>query len=270
MTASPASSQASCQASDDVAFPLGDARESSVARALDFLAGRPVQPGDERAARSRAQLGGTGPARAAGAGAAERRAARDAGAVLSPRLKRQLGFGLLLLALLGLWAWLEWRERAGPPLPDPKAIETAAAQAGTAIRFRMGGRTIRLAGIDAPELRQACANAQGGEWPCGREAKDALAQLIAANGLQCEERATDRYRRALAICRTEAGDVGEAMVRAGLALGARDPRFDEYPAAMAEARDARRGLWQGRHVHPADWRTAHPRQPNSSSTPTSP
>lgn len=32
--------QASCAASDDLAFPLGDARESSVARALDFLAGR--------------------------------------------------------------------------------------------------------------------------------------------------------------------------------------------------------------------------------------
>lgn len=29
-----------CQASDDVKFPLGDAREASVARALDFLAGR--------------------------------------------------------------------------------------------------------------------------------------------------------------------------------------------------------------------------------------
>lgn len=32
--------EASCQASDDLAFPLGDPRESSVARALDFLAGR--------------------------------------------------------------------------------------------------------------------------------------------------------------------------------------------------------------------------------------
>ena len=30
-----------CQAADDLAFPLGDAREASVARALDFLAGRP-------------------------------------------------------------------------------------------------------------------------------------------------------------------------------------------------------------------------------------
>jgi C-terminal processing protease CtpA/Prc len=33
--------QASCKASDEIAFPLGDPRESSTARALDFLAGRP-------------------------------------------------------------------------------------------------------------------------------------------------------------------------------------------------------------------------------------
>jgi C-terminal processing protease CtpA/Prc len=34
----------SCQAPDDVAFPLGDPREASVARALDFLAGRACTP----------------------------------------------------------------------------------------------------------------------------------------------------------------------------------------------------------------------------------
>ena len=172
----------------------------------------------------------------------------------------------MLLLILGLWAWLQWRERAGPPLPEPKAIETSAVRVGDGDTFRMGGRTIRLAGIDAPELAQTCTNVQGGEYPCGREAKEALTRLLAANGLTCEERAADRYRRALSVCRTEAGDVGEAMVRAGLALGARDPRFDEYPAAMAEARNARRGLWQGAHQHPADWRAAHPRQPRQSRT----
>lgn len=163
--------------------------------------------------------------------------------------------------MLGAWAWLEWRNRAGPPLPEPKALETAAVRVGDGDTFRMSGRTIRLAGIDAPELAQTCSAADGREWPCGREARGRLAELVAATGLQCEERATDRYRRALAVCRTQAGDIGEAMVRAGLALGARDPRFDEYPAAMAEARAARRGLWQGTHQHPADWRAAHPRQP---------
>jgi carboxyl-terminal processing protease len=33
-----------CQATDDIAFPLGDPREASVARALDFLAGRSCTP----------------------------------------------------------------------------------------------------------------------------------------------------------------------------------------------------------------------------------
>lgn len=166
--------------------------------------------------------------------------------------------------MLGVWAWLQWRESAGPPPPEPKAIESGAVRIGDGDTFRMAGRTIRLAGIDAPELAQTCANAAGGEWPCGREARDRLAQLVAAPGLHCEERARDRYRRALAVCRTQAGNVGEAMVRAGLALGARDPRFDEYPAAMAEARAARRGLWEGEHQHPAEWRAAHPRQPRQS------
>ena len=36
--------QATCAAADDLNFPLGDAREASVARALDFLAGRPCNP----------------------------------------------------------------------------------------------------------------------------------------------------------------------------------------------------------------------------------
>lgn len=175
---------------------------------------------------------------------------------MSPRLKRQLGYGLFLVAALALWAWLQWREQS----PAPKPIESGEARAMDGDSFRMGGRTIRLAGIDAPELRQTCQTAEGREWPCGREARETLARLIAAGGLQCEEQAADRYRRALAHCRTGAGNVAEAMVRAGLALGARDPRFDEYPAAMAEARQARRGVWQGSHQHPAEWRAAHPRQ----------
>lgn len=36
--------EASCAAGDDISFPLGDPRENSIARALDFLAGRSCQP----------------------------------------------------------------------------------------------------------------------------------------------------------------------------------------------------------------------------------
>ncbi len=46
--------EASCAAGDDINFPLGDARESSVARALDFLAGRPCTRVTAGAATQRA------------------------------------------------------------------------------------------------------------------------------------------------------------------------------------------------------------------------
>jgi len=36
--------EASCQAADDLTRPLGDPQEQSVARALDFLAGRSCTP----------------------------------------------------------------------------------------------------------------------------------------------------------------------------------------------------------------------------------
>ena len=45
---------ATCQASDDVRYPLGDPREASVARALDFLGGRSCTPIGGGAARAQA------------------------------------------------------------------------------------------------------------------------------------------------------------------------------------------------------------------------
>nr|WP_245953898.1 S41 family peptidase [Parasphingopyxis lamellibrachiae] len=56
-----ASVEASCAAGDDIAFPLGDPRENSVARALDFLAGRSCQPIAGASAGSSAQTGAVAP-----------------------------------------------------------------------------------------------------------------------------------------------------------------------------------------------------------------
>lgn len=54
--------RASCRASDDLAYPLGDPREASVRAALDYLAGRPcstiASAGRELSARSVRSLGG--------------------------------------------------------------------------------------------------------------------------------------------------------------------------------------------------------------------
>ena len=54
--------EASCQAADDITHPLGDPQETSVARALDFLAGRSCtrisvgQITSQASATARAQL----------------------------------------------------------------------------------------------------------------------------------------------------------------------------------------------------------------------
>lgn len=68
---------------------------------------------------------------------------------------------------------------------------------------------------------------------------------------RCAARAPD--------CRAKAGDLGRAMAKAGLALGAGDERFPPPDAEMAAAKKAGRGIWQGAHQHPSAWRKAQPR-----------
>lgn len=79
--------------------------------------------------------------------------------------------------------------------------------------MRIAGERIRLHGIDAPELRQTCADG----WQAGDTARRALVSLVAAGATQCERVTTDRYGRTVAICRVNGEDIGAAMVRRGLA-----------------------------------------------------
>jgi endonuclease YncB( thermonuclease family) len=169
------------------------------------------------------------------------------------RRLRALATWLLLAALLGAALWLERGRLAPQDLPSaaPRVIDGDS--------FRMDGREIRLAGIDAPEYRQTCQAEGGQPWPCGKEARAALEGLVAAPSLRCTREAEDRYGRALAHCRTAAGDVGREMARLGWALGARDARFPEPAREISQAKAARRGIWRGMHQHPADWRKANPR-----------
>jgi endonuclease YncB( thermonuclease family) len=118
--------------------------------------------------------------------------------------------------------------------------------------FRSGER-MRLLGIDAPEIGQTCT-VDALPVPCGRHARDALAELV-KTGVRCRSRSRDAYGRALVNCRTTAGDVSERMVALGQAVAAGCCRAQE-----AEARRARRGLWAGSFDRPADWRRAHPRK----------
>ena len=150
---------------------------------------------------------------------------------------------LAAIGLLAVLAALLW------PPPATLGGRAVAVDGDT---LRIGDTRIRLLGLDAVELDQTCMDGAGRSWPCGREARSALADLLDGATTTCAGDGRDRYSRVLAHCRTAGGDVGERIVRAGWAVADL-----EYGAALAEARLDGRGIWAGRFDDPADWRRRH-------------
>ena len=114
--------------------------------------------------------------------------------------------------------------------------------------LRLGGQSLRLQGIDAPELRQDCQR-DGATWACGRAARDHLRSLVRSGDLQCEGHEKDRYGRLLVTCFNASDNVNAMMVGSGFAVA-----FGRYEREERMARDAGRGLWAGEFMRPADWR----------------
>ncbi|MDE0800939.1 MAG: thermonuclease family protein [Rhodospirillaceae bacterium] len=112
---------------------------------------------------------------------------------------------------------------------------------------------IRLHGIDAPETKQTCQR-DGIDWLCGQDSSKALREYVNGAEVRCEKLDTDRYGRMVARCFGRDGsDIGEWMVRRGLALAYR--RYSrEYVDEEADAETAERGLWSGEFVVPWEWR----------------
>lgn len=117
----------------------------------------------------------------------------------------------------------------------------------------IGGRRVRLHGIDAPESAQRCTDRQGMEYACGRRATAALAEHIGRRPVACEERDVDPYGRIVAVCRMGDEDVNGWMVAQGWAMAYRHYSLAYAPGELG-ARVARRGLWSGDFAAPWDWR----------------
>jgi len=120
--------------------------------------------------------------------------------------------------------------------------------------LRSGDLRIRLFGIDAPELKQQCADQNGVLWGCGFAAQRQLNGLIGTNkDLQCSLRDVDRYGRLIMQCFNGATDIGAAMVRSGHALAYRH-FSDLYIAEEEQAKTALKGIWRGTFSPPWEWR----------------
>lgn len=148
---------------------------------------------------------------------------------------------VLVLALgLGLWA-------TDPAGAAEDLVLTGPAQVRDGDTLDLGGETVRLFAIDAPEAGQSCTDETGRTWPCGREATRALRRL-ATGDVRCEGRGRDRYGRVVATCFVRGTDLAHALVRSGAAFAY--PRYgldyvDAEKAAMIEGRGVWRGVWRG-------------------------
>jgi endonuclease YncB( thermonuclease family) len=117
----------------------------------------------------------------------------------------------------------------------------------------IGGETIRLQGVDAPETDQICLDSRGAVWNCGIDARDRLIQHIGSRETSCVTNGKDAFGRWLATCSTNEGDLSTWLVHEG--LGMAFIRYSNaYVAEEAIARSAQKGMWAGAFIAPWDWR----------------
>lgn len=121
--------------------------------------------------------------------------------------------------------------------------------------LRLGSERVRLWGIDAPELGQACKRA-GVRYDCGAAAKDMLEALTGGGQVECEKIDRDRYGRTVARCFADGLELGAEMVRQGWAVDFERYSKGAYARQQEEARTAGRGLWSGEFAMPWDGGTA--------------
>jgi len=120
--------------------------------------------------------------------------------------------------------------------------------------LRVGGETVRLFGIDAPEIGQPCQRG-GRSFDCGRWASDAVERAYAGKRAICDDRGRDRYGRQISKCAVGGVDIGETLVASGLAEAFRRYSTD-YVDAEKRAIAAGRGIWATEMESPADHRRA--------------
>ncbi|WP_331372870.1 thermonuclease family protein [Sinorhizobium chiapasense] len=114
--------------------------------------------------------------------------------------------------------------------------------------IKLGGKTIRIVEIDAPETYKPRCEL---ERKLGYETKERLRQLLDAGDVTYEATGTDRYGRTLAHVYAGGVNVGEQLMMEGRALRYR-------PGAMAKAE--RVSIWCGVDASTEVFKAAQPQQ----------
>lgn len=138
--------------------------------------------------------------------------------------------------------------------PAPAVAQTTS---GTAVvidgdSLSVGGRAVRLFGIDAPEGKQTCQR-DGTSWACGEEAASQLKAIVDGHVVECSGRGVDQYGRILGVCTANGFELNGAMVEAGWATAYRS-YSDDYVPQEVRAKAARVGIWNSTFVAPEEYR----------------
>ncbi|MEP1208265.1 MAG: thermonuclease family protein [Rhizobiaceae bacterium] len=170
----------------------------------------------------------------------------------SDRLRRRLpqqrgwaSFSTTLVGFAALTAIIVWLDQSS------STTLSGAARIVDGDSLLVRGKSLRLMGIDAPELDQQCQLGSG-PWRCGRDARSALAALIDDRQVSCRTHGHDKYQRLLAICRSNGVELNARMVETGFAVD-----YGGYAAEEGRARRNKLGLWRGDFDFPQEWRQAN-------------
>ena len=121
--------------------------------------------------------------------------------------------------------------------------------------IRVARKEVRLAGLDAPEWDQKAKHQNGYWFNHGRRVKSALIQKIGGKHVSVAVESVDKFGRIVGTVTCEGRDIGEWMVREGLAIAA---YHDRYRQLERGAREAKRGMWA--HAHNFDPRAHRHRE----------
>jgi micrococcal nuclease len=115
---------------------------------------------------------------------------------------------------------------------------------GDSITLQVGPNRLklRLAGIDAPEMKQAF----------GLQARRSLHQLCFGKEVQYDAQAIDRFNRTIAVVRCDGIDASRVQLERGMAWAFRQ-KDHNLKALETAARNNKIGLWSDPHAI-APWR----------------
>lgn len=138
-------------------------------------------------------------------------------------------------------------------LKEPKEL-TGQPRVVDADTLEFGEEKVRVEGIDAPESKQSCEDAEGKKYPCGQVATDALKERIGNDNVTCKGDSRGTYGRLIGFCFFADGiDLNAWVVRQGHAVAYR--KYSTVYVEQEEAAKAEKvGIWQGRFVMPEKWR----------------